>query len=227
MGLRVNNVSSDAPSVYLYGVIGDDYGGITSAQFRKELAEIPPRKPINLHIHSEGGSVFEGIAMFNQLRQRIGKISVVVDGLAASAASFVAMAGSTITMAQHSWMMIHEAHGIKEGRASDFRAAADQIDAMNSEIVSIYAPRWKGTEAELRAAMDAETWLDAEAAVKVGLADAVGESLSIAACVSPEVNAKLKFKCVPESLQSGEKSPRLKSMLAKLPPEPEKQEQVA
>ncbi len=203
MGLKITNASGETPTVYLYGVIGDDYGGITSDQLRKELAEIPSKQPINLHIHSDGGSVFEGIAMHSQLSQRKGAIHVTVDGLAASAASFVAMAGKTITMAKHSWMMIHEAHGVAMGRASDFRAAAERIEAMNSEIISIYSKRWKGTEQELRDAMQAETWLDAEQAVASGLADMVGDSMSIAACV----DKRFGYTKAPEALAKGEPSP--------------------
>lgn len=195
MGLRISN-GGERPAVYLYGVIGDEYGGITSDQLRKELAQIPSKQAIDLHIHSEGGSVFDGIAMHSQLSQRSGAVNVMVDGLAASAASFVAMAGKSITMAQHSWMMIHEAHGIGMGRAADFRTAADRLEAMNAEIVSIYTKRWKGTADDLRAAMDAETWFDAEGAVASGLADSVGKSLSIAACI----DNRFGYKKMPETL---------------------------
>ncbi len=198
MGLRISN-SGDTPNVYLYGVIGDEYGGITSDQFRKELSSIPAKSPLNLHINSDGGSVFEGIAIHSQLSQRKGAVNVIIDGLAASAASFVAMAGKSIAMAKHSWMMIHEAHGAMHGRASDFRSAADRLEAMNAEIMSIYSNRWKGSEAELRAALDAETWLDAESAVKSGLADRIGDSLSIAACVSDV----FKYRQIPETLNQG------------------------
>jgi ATP-dependent Clp protease, protease subunit len=203
MGLKISNANGDTPAVYLYGVIGDEYGGITSDQFRKELAQIPAKQSFNLHIHSDGGSVFEGVAIHSQLSQRKGDVNVIVDGLAASAASFVAMAGKTITMAKHSWMMIHEAHGAMHGRASDFRSAADRLEALNSEIMSIYAGRWKGTPEELRAALDLETWLDADAAVAAGLADGISESMSIAACVSSE----MKFKHIPEVLAKAGPSP--------------------
>jgi ATP-dependent Clp protease protease subunit len=197
MGLTIKNEKSDLATVELYGIIGDEYGGITAAQFRKELASIPSKTPINLHIHSDGGSFFDGVAMHSQLRQRTGPVNVIVDGLAASAASLVAMAGKTITMAKHSWMMIHEAHAVTWGRASDFRAAADRLDATNTEIVSIYAGRWKGNEKEMRAALDAETWLSAEDAVEMGLADSVMDSMAIAACV---VDSPLKFKHAPQVL---------------------------
>lgn len=202
MGLKINN-GGDRPAVYLYGVIGDEYGGITSDQFRKELAQLPSKQTIDLHIHSDGGSVFEGVAIHSQLTQRMGKVHVIVDGLAASAASFIAMAGKTITMAKHSWMMIHEAHGVMGGRASDFRAAADRMEAINSEIISIYSNRWKGTPEELQAAVAAETWYDADSAVAAGLADAIGETMSIAARVNPD----MKFKNIPQMLVDAGPSP--------------------
>ncbi len=212
MGLRITNAKGENPTVYLYGVIGDEYGGITSDQFRKVLAEIPSKQPIDLHIHSDGGSVFEGVAMFSQLSQRSGAVNVIIDGLAASAASFVAMAGKTIEMAQHSWMMIHEAHGGMSGRASDFRAAAERMDAINAEIVSMYSKRWKGTEAELLAALDAETWLDADAAVACGLADCISESMSIAACV----DSRFGYKKLPEMLAKAGPSPAFLAREAEL-----------
>ncbi len=212
MGLKISNAKGETPCVYLYGVIGDEYGGITSDQFRKALAEIPTKQEMDLHIHSDGGSVFEGVAMFSQLSQRSGPVNVIVDGLAASAASFVAMAGRTIEMAQHSWMMIHEAHGSTGGRASDFRAAADLMEAINAEIVSMYSKRWKGTEAELLAAMDAETWLDAEAAVECGLADRISEAMSIAACVDD----RFGYKKLPEMLAKAGPSPAFLAREAEL-----------
>lgn len=212
MGLKITNAKGERPTVTLYGIIGDEWGGVTADQFRKELAQIPAKEAINLHIHSDGGSFFDGVAIHSQLKQRAGAVHVVVDGLAASAASLVAMAGKTITMAKHSWLMIHEAHGAMHGRAADFRAAADRLDATNAEIASIYASRWKGSPEELTAAITAETWLDADNSVAMGLADSVGESLSIAACVNPE----LKYKCVPKSLLTGNKSPAFEEMEARL-----------
>lgn len=212
MGLKVTNAKGERPTVTLYGIIGDDYGGVTADQFRKELAQIPSKEPINLHIHSDGGSFFDGVAIHSQLKQRKGDVHVVVDGLAASAASLVAMAGKTITMAQHSWLMIHEAHAAVRGGAADMRAAANLLDATNGEIASIYASRWKGTPEELSAAIAAETWIDAEGSVELGLADMVGNTLSIAACVNPELN----YKCVPIALLEGGPSPAFKEMETRL-----------
>lgn len=197
MGIKIRNSKDDHADVDLYGVIGDEYGGVTADQFRKELAKIPAKTPVTLHIHSDGGSFFDGVAIHSQLRQRAGGVHVVVDGLAASAASLIAMAGKSITMAKHSWMMIHEARAGSFGRASDFRAIAERLDATNSEIVSIYSGRWKGTEEELRSALDAETWLSADDAVAAGLADYVGDSLAIAARLD---ESKFTFKNAPQAL---------------------------
>lgn len=180
MTLTIKNAASDIPTVYLYGEIGYD---VTADEFRRELANIPTKKPIELHIHSPGGSFFEAVAMHSQLRQRTGKIHAVADGLAASAAHLLLMAGDTIEMAQHSTGMMHEAmqERIERGRASDHRKAADLIDTINQEIVNIYAKRWKGTRDELIGAMDAETWFRPDDAVKWGLADSVSGVEAIAA----------------------------------------------
>jgi ATP-dependent Clp protease, protease subunit len=183
MSLTICNANSDRPSVYLYGVIGDEFGGTTSDQFRRDLTNIPSKKPIDLHIDSPGGDFFQGVAMHSLLTQREGRVDVTVDGLAASAGSLVAMAGRTITMSKFSSMMIHEAQAnyTPNGRATDHRKLADLLEAVNNTIVGIYSERWKGSEDDLRAALDAETWLFADDAVTNGLADGVSEALAIAA----------------------------------------------
>ncbi len=221
MPLTIKN-AGDRATVDLYGVIGDDYDGITAEQFSKELAQIPAKQPIELHINSPGGSYFDGVAMHAKLTQRKGDVYVIVDGLAASAGSLVAMAGKTIEMSKYSKMMIHEANGgIGEiyGRAGDFRAAAekmlsyaDRLDATNRDIVEIYSSRWNGTQAELRAALDAETWLSAEDAIGVGLADSVSDSMAIAACFDPK---QFGYRNAPQALTS-DPSPRILSMRDKL-----------
>lgn len=206
MGLKITNVA-DKPLVWLYGVIGDSYEGITADMFRKALAEIPTKQPIEVRIQSEGGSYFEGIAIHSLLKGRKGATSVIVDGLAASAASLVAMAGTTVEMARGSWMMIHEAHGAMHGTEKDFREHADILKAMNEQVADIYFARWKGNKTELRSAIAAETWLTAEEAVAFGLADSISNSMAIAARVDAK---KFGFGKVPESLTNVE-LPRLKA----------------
>src|SRR5690606_10748747 len=179
--LKITNAADSKPVVWFYGEIGWDFD---ANDFRRALESVGDAD-IELRINSPGGSYTEAIAMHTNLARRSGTTDVVVDGLAASGGSVVAMAGDTITMAQGSHMMIHEAHGATAGRASDFRKYADVLDSMNAELLGIYGKRWKGEEAALRAAVEAETWLTADEAVEAGLADSVGVSLAIAAYVDP------------------------------------------
>src|SRR5690606_34631842 len=108
---------------------------------------------LELRVFSEGGIYTEAINMQTNLARRAGKVHVYVDGLAASAASIIAMGGDTVTMATGSYMMIHEPWVGTEGNADDLRKAADQLEKTNAQIVAIYMNRWKGTEEELRAAL--------------------------------------------------------------------------
>jgi ATP-dependent Clp protease protease subunit len=196
MGLKIDNASNRA-IMYVYGSIGGQFGGITADEFRQALDGIPSKQDIEIRIDSDGGDYLASIAMHANLMRRTGKVITVVDGLAASGASIIAMAGTHIAMAEGSWMMIHEAHGGMEGTADQFRDAAKRLDATNAQLVSIYAKRYKGTEKELRNALAAETWLTAEDAVNIGLADEVSETMAIAAHVDAD---KFKYVNVPQPL---------------------------
>lgn len=198
MGLKLTNETSDSPVLYLYGDIGADFGGVTAAEFRSAINSLDPKSALELHIFSEGGSFHDGIAMHAAIRQRVGVTNIIVDGLAASAASLPAMAGATIEMAQGSWLMIHEVRGSAAFMtADDMRKAAVQMDTINDQLVGIYMPRWSGSEAELRSALKSETWLSESQAVEAGLADTVTDSMAMAACVRPE---RFHFTNVPKPL---------------------------
>src|SRR5262249_29690020 len=130
---------------------------------------------IEMHINSPGGDVFDGIAIYNQLRHRQGQVAVIVDGLAASAASFIAQAASPgqLGMSPHSQMMIHDGFGMSIGNAADMRQMADLLDKASDNIAGIYADR-TGKPAEYwRNLMRSETWLSDSEAVAEGLADYV------------------------------------------------------
>lgn len=139
-----------------------------------------------MHINSPGGDVFDGIAILNALRSHQGTVTTIVDGLAASAASFIAQAGSKRTMARNSEMMIHDASGLCIGNASDMREMLDLLDRASDNIASVYAERSGiGDIASWREAMGKETWYSAEEAVAARLADEVeakpGETSDLAA----------------------------------------------
>lgn len=169
-----NNASKTA-DVYLYSEIG--MWGTTADEFVKELNSIRG-DTINLRINSEGGEVFDGITIFNALRNHAATVNVTVDGLAASAASFIAMAGDTITMDRGSQMMIHDAQSVTYGNAGAMRECADLLDKASNTIASLYAERAGGTVESWRKTMAKDTWYTAEEAVAAGLADS---------CVSAKV----------------------------------------
>lgn len=125
-----------------------------------------------MHINSPGGDVFDGIAILNALRAHKGPVTTIVDGLAASAASFIAQAGATRIMMRNSEMMIHDASGLCIGNASDMREMLDLLERTSDNIASVYAERsGTGSVETWRAAMSAETWYSAQEAVAAGLAD--------------------------------------------------------
>jgi len=166
----VRNAAAKTTTLYLYDEIS--WWGVTAADFVEQLQGVGGDR-LNLHINSPGGDVWEGIAILNSLRQHAPGVDVTVDGLAASAASFIAMAGETVTMMKNSELMIHDAFGLVLGNAADMRDMAQRLDGVSDNIASVYAGRAVGDVAEWRDRMRAETWYSAEGAVAAGLADKV------------------------------------------------------
>lgn len=152
----------------IYDEIG--FWGTTAQRFVEELAAIDV-DVIDLRINSPGGSVFDGITIMNALRRHPARVDVTVDGLAASAASFIATAGDHVVMNSGSELMIHEAWGWCDGDAQAMRSYADSLDKVSGTIAGLYAKRAGGTVDEWRDLMRAETWYTAEEAVTAGLAD--------------------------------------------------------
>lgn len=163
-------------TIRLYDPI-DSWGadwGVSAKEMAAALDQLDAGvKEIRLHINSPGGEVFEGIAIVNTLRQHPARIVAVVDGLAASAASFIAAAADELVMGQNAELMIHDAWGLAIGNAQDMRDLADRLDHLSNNIASIYQAKAGGTTADWRTAMLAETWYSAQEAVDAGLADRV------------------------------------------------------
>lgn len=173
-------------NLYIYGdVRGDDYdwwGDVieseTSANhFRQELEKHPNVSEIHIFINSYGGSVFEGTAIYNQLKRHPAKKVVHVDGFACSIASVIAMAGDEIIMPANALMMIHNMWMGVFGNAAELRKAADDLDTINAAGRKAYLSRTgdKLSEEKLTEMMDAETWLTAEQCIAYGLADRYAE----------------------------------------------------
>ena len=155
----------------------DDWGGdwgVSAKEFAVALAGLPEDvHTIHLHINSPGGMVFEGVAILNQLRQHQAKVVAIVDGLAASAASFIACGADEVQMAPNTQLMIHDAWGLAIGNAAAMREAGDLLDRLSDNIAAMYAAKAGGTTEEWRSAMLAESWYSADEAVTAGLADSV------------------------------------------------------
>lgn len=189
MGVKITNTSGEPPKLWIYGTIGDEFGGVTIDDVRNALAEIPRTSKFEVRIFSDGGSFDTAMAIHSHLAARRDKTHGIVDGLAASAGSLLLQATGRRSMAKHSRQMIHEVHGSIRGslRAREFRAIADQMDATNRELVSIYSRQWKGSEEDLLTALADDTWLSADQSVEVGLADDVIDGPSIAARVNSDL----------------------------------------
>jgi len=169
--------------LYIYGdVKSDSYDWWTNQviksetsanHFREELAKHPNVTQINIFINSYGGSVFEGTAIYNQLKRHTAHKTVYIDGFACSIASVIAMAGDEVVMPKNALMMIHNMWMAVHGNAAELRKAADDLDIINTAGRGAYLDRAAGKldEAALVEMMDAETWLTAEQCIQYGFAD--------------------------------------------------------
>ena len=169
---RIEN-KADTAEVFLYDEIGA--WGISAGDFAKELGEVTA-KSIDLRLNTPGGEVFDGLAIFNALQRHPARVTVHIDGLAASIASVIAMAGDEILIDRYAQMMIHEAHAIAVGSTKDMSAMAKLLDEYSDNIAAIYSSRAGGDKTGWRERMKAETWFSASEAVKAGLADRIAET---------------------------------------------------
>ena len=162
----------------IYGAIGGWFSEANAESIRRELKDVQAEK-IHVHINSGGGSAFDGVAICNMLKQHDAEIIVHIDGWAASAASVIAMAGDKIIMPKNTMMMIHQASTYEFGNADDFEKTAKDLRKIDSALAASYTSRFVGSEEELKQLLKDETWLTADEAVALGLADEVVEEIEI------------------------------------------------
>lgn len=164
-------VNDSGVVIEMYGPIGRSMweDGVTASQVSEALKG--PESNATVRINSPGGSVFEGVAIYNLLKSSGKQIHVVVDGVAASAASLIAMAGHTISMCEGTMLMIHPAQAMTAGTAADLRQLASLLDKVTANMADIYAGRSGQTLADVQTMMAAETWMSSEDAVNLGFAD--------------------------------------------------------
>ena len=182
-----SKVKETTAEVYLYDAIGADMwgAGISAKDFALALKDAAGCDHLKVRINSPGGDVFDGVAIYNLIRNFKGKKTVCIDGLAASAASMVAMAGDQIEIAANATMMIHEAWGMAVGTASDMRETADLLDKVTKDNVLATYKRTGQTDAQLAAWMEAETWMNAEECVQRGFADSISNDVQNSAGLAP------------------------------------------
>lgn len=173
---------------------------VSASGFRDALKQLGDIKELNLHINSPGGSVFQGIAIYNMLKESTAKVNVYVDGVAASIASVIAMAGDSIFMPSNSMMMIHNPYTYAVGNANELRKTADFLDKLTDASKQAYLDKAgnKLTSDKIQQIMDDETWLSAQEAVDLGLADEVLAPVQVAASINNPF-AK-QFKHMPSEL---------------------------
>lgn len=192
----IKNRSEGVLDISLHDEIG--LWGVSAADFIAELRKTPDVKSINLSIHSPGGSVLDGLAIYNSLKSHSATVYGHVEGIAASAASFVLMAADVITMPEDAFIMIHNAHGGAMGDANDLREMADIIDKLQNTVLNIYEKRTGANRETLIDMMEAETWLTGAEALELGFADTLTDPMDVAA----KINVFSKhFKSMPVESQ--------------------------
>jgi ATP-dependent Clp endopeptidase proteolytic subunit ClpP len=164
-------------------LIYDEIGayGVSAKGFLAELGALPDDAAIDLRLNSPGGSVFDAVAIYNALKRHPGEITVWIDGIAASAASYIAMAGDTIVMPENAFLMIHDPSGLVMGTAEDMRATAEALDKVKGSLIQGYAGKSGKPDDEIATLMAAETWLDAKDALDLGFIDRIAEPVKLAA----------------------------------------------
>lgn len=192
----VEDKAKERAEIFLYDIIGG--WGISADQFAKDLRGLGDVKSIDLRINSDGGDVFDGRAIYSLLAQHSARVVTHIDGLAASIASLIALAGNEVRAADGSFFMIHNAWGLAIGDAEEIRRTANLLDSVNQSIIDTYVARSKMPEAEIRQLMNDETWMTANEAKDRGFVDVVSEPLKIAAQV--QIHDSFGFKNPPQAL---------------------------
>lgn len=167
--------STDTAELLLYDEIGESFwgGGTSAKQFAADLKAIKGVKTLTVRINSPGGSVFDGFAIYNQLMRFDARVEVDIDGLAASIASLIALAGKEVRMAKNALYMIHDPCGMVAGTAQDMRDFADNLDKVRDNIVGVYGDRSGNDHKTLTKWMTDETWMTADEAKARGFVDVI------------------------------------------------------
>lgn len=163
--------------ITMYGPIGSSwFGDSTSAKDVERILKDNESEEIIINLNSGGGDAFDGIAIYNQLKNHPAKVTVHVDGFAASAASIIAMAADKLIMNTGTMMMIHEAATFAIGTKKEMKAVLNALEGLDTSLADIYMTRFKGERSEIETFIENETWFTVDEAVAIGLADEIKET---------------------------------------------------
>lgn len=174
-----NQENSKKVVAYMHGTVGAGWWGDINAKKTREMFDNIDADEIELHIHSGGGDAFEGIAICNYLRSHKASVTAVIDGLAASAASLIAMGADKIIMPSNTTMMVHRASTYAYGNADSLEKQAKMLRDVDDALIQSYRNRFNGEFHELEALLDNETYMTAETAKSYGFCDEIVDSIEI------------------------------------------------
>lgn len=201
---------ADVSEIWLYDEIGT--WGIGAKEFIAELNAITSPQ-IALHINSPGGEVFEGNAIYNAIKRHTATVTTYIDGLAASIASVIALAGSRVVIAANGLYMLHNPSGVVMGPAEVMRRTADILDKIRDTMAGVYGAKSGQTPEAIAALLDAETWYSAEEAKAAGFVDEIADPVEATACAKfiPAM-ARLGYQHVPRAITDSHTNPDPKDL---------------
>lgn len=173
VGKGATNYINSNGELMLYGVIGDWWEGNDALSVVSQLEYANPTGDLHVRIHSEGGNILEGLAIYNALKLSSRKVKVTIDGMALSIATVIALAGDEVEMPRNAFQFFHMAQNTVQGDSEDLKAAAETLDMFSSQAASIYAEHSNLSEEEALSLMSKNTWLNAEQCLEYGLITSV------------------------------------------------------
>lgn len=209
--LSVKNLTNDSADIYFYGdIVSSEWGkwedsDTAPEDVREQLKQVEGVQNLNIYINSGGGSVFAGLAIYNMLKRHQAHKKVYVDGMAASIASVIAMAGDEINVPSNAFLMIHKPWAMSIGNANDLRKLADDLDSIESGLLNVYEENLaEGVDIEtVKQMVNAETWLNGKEAAEIFNIN-VAPANTVAASASEYLK---KYNKVPVSLPVESQTP--------------------
>lgn len=203
---QIRNKTATSAEIILYGAIGSSWfeDSISAKQFSDELKALPATvNDITLRINSPGGDVFDGIAIYNRIKQHPAKCTVIIDGLCASIASIIALAGEEVIMGEGALYMVHLPWTFCAGNRMELDNTVNRLMDVEEQMISIYAKKCGLGRAEIKAMMEKETWMDSTQAIENGFVDSTAEeTMPIAASILDKatwINKRPNMKTVDQA----------------------------